>query len=435
MIEIIYNESEKDGSSVVIKPPKNIRQIGSPKGRHKIYVEDYVYTFLHSAVFEKESQRRAAILLGKSEASRDIQYTFISGAVSCGEFIFQEEGIVFNEDCWEYIYKEIKQYFDGQDIVGWFLERTGFPLELTGAMEASHRKYFSGRDKVLFLSEPAEGEDIFFVHEQGNLQKKEGYYIYYEKNIAMQEYMVCTRERMQKPGNGIDARLLDDSGEQPGDCRQVESAIQNYRTMFQQKKEVSAGRRMSMFLYTSAAAAMVILCVIGVTTMNNYEKMQQVEETLAAFSGIGQKGKAEGGKEEDAEVPVESVPGEVTAQQPQSQQPYGQDGQTEPQQPSGQDGQTEPRQPSGQDGQTNPLKPTTENGTENIPGAESTTGEVSASARTYLEQGYYMVQAGDKLELICKNIYQTLDMMDKLCEINGIEDVDKIYEGQKLILP
>ena len=107
MIEIIYNDSENNGSSVIVKPPKNIRQIGTPKGRHKIYVEDYVYTFLHSSVFGKEGQRRAAVLLGKSEVSKELRYTFISGAISCDEFIFQEDGILFGENCWEYIYKEL----------------------------------------------------------------------------------------------------------------------------------------------------------------------------------------------------------------------------------------------------------------------------------------------------------------------------------------
>lgn len=56
-------------------------------------------------------------------------------------------------------------------------------------------------------------------------------------------------------------------------------------------------------------------------------------------------------------------------------------------------------------------------------------------AQTYLSQGYYIVQKGDSLVGICKKIYQTTAMMDKLCEVNGIENADAIYAGQKLILP
>lgn len=57
------------------------------------------------------------------------------------------------------------------------------------------------------------------------------------------------------------------------------------------------------------------------------------------------------------------------------------------------------------------------------------------SAKVYLDQGYYIVQPGDKLELICRKIYNTTAMMEKLCEANQIEDTDKIFAGQKLILP
>jgi len=59
----------------------------------------------------------------------------------------------------------------------------------------------------------------------------------------------------------------------------------------------------------------------------------------------------------------------------------------------------------------------------------------AVAVNTYLEQGYYIVQPGDKLEIICNNIYNTTAMMDKICEENGIDDIDKIYVGQKLVLP
>lgn len=66
-----------------------------------------------------------------------------------------------------------------------------------------------------------------------------------------------------------------------------------------------------------------------------------------------------------------------------------------------------------------------------------TAGEtaVTTEAQTYLNQGYYVVQKGDSLVGICRKIYQTTAMMDKLCEVNGIEDEDSIYAGQYLTLP
>lgn len=485
MIEIIYNETGKKGSSVVVKPPKNIRQIGSPRGRHKIYVEDYVYTFLHSAAFEGECQKRGAILLGRSEMSQDIRYTFISGAISCDQFIFQNDNILFDESCWEYIYKEIKQYFDNQEIVGWFLGLTGFPMELTPMVESCHRKYFAGRDKVLFLSEPSEGEDVFFAFEQGILQKKEGYYIYYEKNLPMQEYMVSNRERSRALGGDLSARsgqipeegssldaafLADVDGQlkngpekdiqqdtEPGTVEReplssAEQAIQNYRSMILERKESRSRKKMSGLLYTAAASAMVILCVIGITTLNNYEKMKGVEEALAVMSGRTLK-EDKPVDEGTGGVVVESVPGQVTQEDSDDAAPPdatdspsgNSQGTAAPsggqQNPTGvQPGTTGSESTEGQapaEGQPPAVQQEAGDKPQSPENPDSTTPPDAAetSAQTYLAQGFYVVQPGDKMELICKKIYQNTDMLDKLCEANQIEDVDKIYAGQKLTLP
>ncbi len=48
------------------------------------------------------------------------------------------------------------------------------------------------------LAEPTEGEEAFFHYENGLMAKVKGYYIYYEKNAAMQEYMV-QKNQILKP--------------------------------------------------------------------------------------------------------------------------------------------------------------------------------------------------------------------------------------------
>lgn len=637
MIEIIYNDTGKNGGRVIVKPPKNIRQIGSPRGRHKIYMEDYVCTFLHSAIFESGVQKRAAVLLGKSEVAQDIRYTFISSAILCEDVILRDQGILFDESSWEYIYKEIKEYFDGQDIVGWFLGMSGFPPELSPTIEAAHRKYFTGRDKILFLLDPSEGEDVFYAYEQGILQKKEGYYIYYEKNVPMQEYMVNARERqwesktqaklypavlveegMSNDGFGREAPLLEkaemaelrgsgadagqfrteeereflqsDAGEvltqeehakeepffaeaekeasseaqddffrqqEAGEeKRSADQAIQNYRHMLSERKAAPPQKRMNLLLYTAASAAMVVLCVIGITAINNYDKMRQVEEVLSVMSG--EAGAKESGKEKKSGPMIESVPGEVTPKPDEAGNTGDTSGQSGTPAEGAEAGSTDPAgteagadaagtpsgteqsgtssgteaagassgtersgassgaeaagapsemeqsgAPSGTDAagaeagsadatgaqagtEQSGMSGTNAAGTEaNAPaptegqngsspeaageekavqpqtdaagsGQEGASGDGSetdgttqstdeggqgsgesqeTSAKVYLDQGYYIVQPGDKLELICRKIYNTTAMMEKLCEANQIEDTDKIFAGQKLILP
>ena len=49
MIEIIYDDETNDNHCTTgnLKLPKNIRQIGEPGEKRKIYVEDYVITYIN----------------------------------------------------------------------------------------------------------------------------------------------------------------------------------------------------------------------------------------------------------------------------------------------------------------------------------------------------------------------------------------------------
>jgi len=513
MIEIIYNNNGRKDNSVIVKPPKNIRQIGSPRGRHKIYIEDYVYTYLHSALFEGTSEKRAAVLLGKSEVAQDIRYSFISGAISCEDFVFQQNEIIFDESCWEYIYKEIKHYFDQQEVIGWFVGMPGFSLEITPAIESAHRKYFTGREKIVFLSEPAEREDVFYTYDQGHLQKKEGYYIYYEKNLPMQEYMVSTREKAREPNPGIEDRLLlgtteletagvrkdlgkkikqgsimlesykvekideekleneleqtdkmeEDTQEKPviagieaeQEKSAAEEALQSYRAMLNEKKENTSQKKMSVLLYTASSVVLVVLCVIGITTLNNYEKMKNVEATLSLLSDTvddDQTQVAKGDDEQDSLV-VETISGDVKAQEDSVKEEADQNNTANEKEEGDKGEQNEEAselktdeanvdstneaddKPKDEKEADEVVQNPTETDSEEVNTEQEQHETVETLAQTYLQQGYYVVQAGDKLETICKNIYQTTAMLDKLCEANGIEDVDKIFAGQKLVLP
>ena len=48
MIEIIQ-QTAKTEENLESRLPKNIRQIGNPEKDFRIYMEDYVYTYLHPA--------------------------------------------------------------------------------------------------------------------------------------------------------------------------------------------------------------------------------------------------------------------------------------------------------------------------------------------------------------------------------------------------
>jgi nucleoid-associated protein YgaU len=47
----------------------------------------------------------------------------------------------------------------------------------------------------------------------------------------------------------------------------------------------------------------------------------------------------------------------------------------------------------------------------------------------------YQIRRGDTLNQICKEYYGNKDMVQTVCEWNGLDDGDKIYVGQTIELP
>ena len=60
MIEVIYKEEKQEakGNQGVFSIPRNIRQIGLINENYRIYVEDYVYTFLGKTAENKERRKQ-----------------------------------------------------------------------------------------------------------------------------------------------------------------------------------------------------------------------------------------------------------------------------------------------------------------------------------------------------------------------------------------
>lgn len=62
MIEIVYKEEKQEarGNESYFQLPKNIRQIGDCKGKQKIYLEDYVYTYLKKLSADRSVRKHTA---------------------------------------------------------------------------------------------------------------------------------------------------------------------------------------------------------------------------------------------------------------------------------------------------------------------------------------------------------------------------------------
>ena len=90
----------------------------------------------------------------------------------------------------------LQNWFEGMEVVGWYLSNPGFPLALTEEVKVIHGRHFSGDQYVFLQMDALENEEVFYGKSEFGLAPLNGYYIYYEKNEAMQAYMSGQKKGM-----------------------------------------------------------------------------------------------------------------------------------------------------------------------------------------------------------------------------------------------
>ena len=254
----------------VVKIPKNVRQMGDINESYKIYMEDYVMTYIRQIVKRYGDRREVVmILLGQISYYEDSSYLFISGAVEFYGAFSDREQIQFNKEGWEKVHKDMERYFLGLDIVGWSVSKNEITNITPSIIKTTHIKYFSSKEKVVLEIELEEEKEQFYKMEQGRLSLCSGYYIYYDKNEAMQGYMISS---------------LDIKKEKAEESAVADRVPALFREVIREKKEEVHQHKLMTYLYGVSTFLLMIVFVIGITMINNYEKMNQMEETLYYIS-------------------------------------------------------------------------------------------------------------------------------------------------------
>lgn len=424
MIEII-REEEIGGTTERQGLPKDIKQMGKPDIGDRIYVEDEVYQLLHP--YNSVDEKRVYVLLGRFENYAGRECVFVEAAIFLEEMAFDGELPLWNDNTWAYIYKQLRREYDNMVIVGWAIDIKGLLPNMTMRLERLHQSYFGGAHQILFLIDSLEREEAFYGNKSGHLYRREGFYIYREKKEAAmcrQTYPANEEQNVRKQQEIWE--------EQTAPTEYMER--ENMQQGIYRKQMVKEERRW-IPSYASTLLLVVVVCVLGVTAHLNSKKMEAMEATLAQMN-LSQTIVAE---TETPGVKVESVAGNVEKQGEADAASMSETPEvtaleavslTEENEGVAQSEKTEIPESGAQE-----VGETSTAATENSTAATSATATTLTEAQVYLNQGYYIVQQGDSLVGICKKIYQTTAMMDKLCEVNGIENADAIYAGQKLILP
>ena len=412
VIEILCKKDDPDKSeenpkdnNTCIRRPKNIKQIGDVSSDKKIYIEDYAFTYINSIAYNSPQEEQAGVLLGELAKEGNERCVFVKGVIKAALGDTSDTGIYFNENIWNKIYSDTEKYFPDLSVVGWFAVMPEVTDERMARLKKLHLDNFAGNMKTLYLVDTVEKEEHFYLYENGTLKRQKGYVCFYERNYEMQEYML---ERSEKK-----------SCEDASDDR----VIRNIRNVIREKEELKEQRKSGSFMYGVSAFLVVVIIVIGINLMNNYEKMRRLNQSVDNLMNQ-LEGNERGGQDEDdngvrdAEASGDiSVDGNAIKVNRLSGDVY----------------------PLEENSTSDKTERETE--TDNKAASETTQAisesETDASVSSVKTDSYsmYTVKQGDTLMGICKRYYGTTTKYQEVMQYNGLDDSDMLYIGQQIKLP
>ena len=372
--------------------PKNVRQIGNVSDEPKIYVEDYVDTYLNQLKDKAKEEPVGIALAGEILVLEGQPVVYISGAFRLAEVEVRGKEISLKEETVKQMETDRKKYFPETEIVGWGLIEDGKPMGRSREVGRIHSKYFSKDQSVFIWKDSLDGEEVFYAFKYGELMQMGGHYVFYEKNPAMQNYMISTRKKIGvTPSEVVEDR-----------------AAKDFRSVVRERMDAKSDRQNSRLIYITSALLVVVVLVIGVSTMNNYDKMEAVQSSL------------------------ESLSQSVNSPESQTETVTEDEGDDEEEGPAAKDqvetGETE----SVQEASGDTASDSSGEGDTDDTGAVMT---ADPSEIDLDEDDYYVVQKGDTLDTISMKVYGDAAHVDAICRMNGLSDGNLIYIGQKLLLP
>lgn len=220
--------------------PKNIRQIGEIRGAEKICIEDYVMTYIH----KKEPQEKdgyLGIFYGEQRKEEDGIYLFLRGILEIPD---GEEEAVKKE-----LEEQKEKYFPDWDVQGCCVIGQ-YPTE---RMKLAEKLNPMSMQLIYHLQE--QEENLYWTVE-GCYKKLRGYFVFYEQNRRMQQYLAdeFKEDRVEKESI-------------------PDKAIKSFREKVRIKGEKRTGSMLKLASSFFVVAALVI-GAIAVTRMDDIRKNQ-----------------------------------------------------------------------------------------------------------------------------------------------------------------
>ncbi len=401
--------------------PKNVTQIGEADKFCKVYMEDYVVSYIKQMNRMAEDKSIGVALYGHHSREDKVSYYFVYGAARLS-----------------YLQKEVKHLSQAQN----------------QEMERLQRKYFAECEFIGYIVLNGEMLEGIWLEEQNGCRYIKGYACFYEKNDCMLAYMLDSRTEEVKPEEVAQEKYEDVKKRQEerklqytGKPEKTEVDIQPEKPVKPDKNQVVSEVEKRMKGMRFAAASMfVLLCLISVVTLqsegtdgrtgskikNFLQRIGQDEEagSVEVMSGevvntlVAEEQLAEAIRQENENAPAQTPfpeEGEASAEPVLTPQPTPEPTLQPTPEPTPQPTPEPTPQPT--------PEPTPE------PTPQPTPEPETVPTQSQIVYESYIIQKGDTLLGISLRKYGNGNYVKAICELNHISDPDNIQMGQKILLP
>ena len=442
--------------------PKNLIQMGKPDRTHKIFVEDYIISYIKEWNRESDGQPAGIALYGQVYKESNYKYYFMYGASRIEGL--DRRGPYLSQSDREEINNVGNRYFEEYSFLGWCIVREELP-------------------------------ETIFLDTRGKAIEVNGYACFFEKNESMLNFMLemderekrCARQAENNPENAVmdnswaDASPAAQDGQADG---QTETTVfqgeygGNYRSLPLENRIAAAkkaldknaasektasykkkNRQMIKHLERmkmAAAAMFTVLCVIGITTINDPDKIEEIQvaarqvitdlsqqkipdaendNALTANGSAHTAGSATNGTGITGTTVAATGGNTVTAN--------GTTTTANGANTTGGNTATANDNATATNA-TGTSGATTGNSADGMPWSDvtppdafptGTTTETTGTTQTATQPTSYTIMRGDTLNAICRRKYGDLGMVKQVCELNGIKNPNNIEVGQTILLP
>lgn len=388
--------------------PKNITQIGEVDKHCRIYVEDYVVSYIKQMNGIAQNKDIAIALYGRKTVEDGVSYVFIYGSAKLN-----------------FLQKAVRHLSQAQE----------------QEIEKLRKKYFSEMKFLGYRILNGEMVEGFQICEQDICRYVEGYAQFYEKNDSMLAYMLENRGE-EVPPEKVDQEKYETVRKRQEERRQHQEEQRQHRENGYPEQEKiiqmpTVGlRRMKM----AATGVFVLLCVVALALMKQEstgeslgeaarqamssmmeQKLPDAEEEAEQTSTLVAEDKLEDALRQEnaaANTEITDVTAETVATEPLTDSNVAETA-TQMTEETTQEA-TQSAEPVSED--VIPTTPVPE------PTAESSVQAVSQPVS-------YTIKRGDTLIGISIRNYGSNARVSEICSLNGIKDPDDIKIGQEILLP